>query len=337
MTDDRGAQLARLIDDDPDDAEAFRAYGDWLEEQGDPRSQLMALQTLKERLTDRSKLEHLETKLTSYFEEHREAFLGPLVRVVPKASASKKTRDGAIQHFTWKHGFIRTARLARQHQPPIHQIASWLLEHASGRFVVELAIDYPEDPAALLAVLVDRGPRSLRKLVLATNEVDLGTLWPAVPQLRSLVLSYAGELGTIDLPELREARFKRMHLPSAMQAIAEARLPLLETLELELSLEPTLDHVLAILRKDDLPHLRHLALGASFIDELLPEFVVLPLASRLATLDLSESYMLDDTGVAALAPLALDEIRIHPRARVSARGRAQLSAIAKRVVEHDPR
>lgn len=112
--DPRADALADQLDLDPDDVEARRAYGDWLEEHGDPRAQYMAMQLLRERVTDPPKLAHLDARLEAYFEEHRDRFLGPLAKVVPKASASSKTRDAAVQRFGWKAGFIHSVKLGRQ-------------------------------------------------------------------------------------------------------------------------------------------------------------------------------------------------------------------------------
>lgn len=339
MADPRFEELAQQIDDDPDDHEAYRAYGDLLEEGGDPRSQLMAMQLLRDRLTDRGKLEHLTVRLEAFFEQHRDHFLGRLTKVVPKLTASRKVRDAAVQRFTWKYGFIHSACIRRQpsQKPAIDEILAALLTHPSGRFLIELAIDYPQDPIAFVDVLVKHAPRSLRKLVIGSNEVDLGRIWPVVPKLSSLAVISCGGLGEIDLPALREARFKSMRLPHAMTAIANARLPLLETLEIEHYGDELDDELRAILARDDLPNLRTLAIGTGHINQILPFFVQQPLAKQITTLDLGESYMLDDTGAAALQPLALDEIRLHVRAyHLSPRGRALLGKVAKSVVDVEP-
>src|SRR5205085_9817547 len=88
VPDDRGERLARLIEENPEDVEAFRAYGDWLEEQGDPRSQLMGMQMTRARPTDRSKVDHLDTRLADFFEANRAHFLGALAKILPKPNAS---------------------------------------------------------------------------------------------------------------------------------------------------------------------------------------------------------------------------------------------------------
>jgi uncharacterized protein (TIGR02996 family) len=45
---ERRAAIEAAIDDDPDDARAYAVYGDWLQEQGDPRGELIALQQAAE-------------------------------------------------------------------------------------------------------------------------------------------------------------------------------------------------------------------------------------------------------------------------------------------------
>lgn len=122
-------ELARLIEEAPDDAEAYRVYADWLEEHHDPRATLIRLQMTRARITDRSKLEHLETRLVEHFAKHREPFFGPLAKVMQAREAPQ---------LEWRNGFVYKAELARIKRMPMHQFLEHLLTHPSGRFLVDL-------------------------------------------------------------------------------------------------------------------------------------------------------------------------------------------------------
>ena len=167
MTDERGARLAQLIEENPEDIEAFRAYGDWLEEQGDPRSQLMGMQMTRARLTDRTKLDHLDRRLEEFFEANRAHFLGKalgkLAKILPKPTASRQARETAPK-IEWRNGFIYKVDVTRSAKITIDKFLDILFAHPSGRFLVELKAAWPESTTALAATLFERVPRSLRRL-----------------------------------------------------------------------------------------------------------------------------------------------------------------------------
>jgi uncharacterized protein (TIGR02996 family) len=248
MSDDRGARLAALIEDDPDDDEAYRAYGDWLEEQGDPRSQLMGMHVLHDRLTDglqidRTKVEHLEARLTAFFEQHRDHFLGSLAKTMPKPTDARQRRDAAPK-LQWRRGFIYKAELTRVPRIKMDKFLDRLLALPSARFLVELQAGWAEDPIALVRVIAARAPRSLRRLEIGAHAADLSAMWPALSRLHELTVIGAATYGAIDLPALR-----RLHIGSCTDkqdlilGLARGSLPSLRTLVLDF--RPYLESVLA--------------------------------------------------------------------------------------------
>ena len=257
----RGAQLAALIADNPDDADAYRAYGDWLEEQGDARrNQLLGMHVIRDRLTDgltvdRTKLDHLDQRLDAFFAQHRDYFWGPLAKVMPGPTASRQRRDNAPK-FEWRNGFIYKADLKRVTRPTMDKVLAMLLQSESGQFLVELVAGWPEDPPALIRALAAHAPRSLRRLDASSRDADLSVLWPAVPRLHELVLNAAASYGVIDLPALHTLRIEPGHdLHVLGRALAESRLPHLRTLVLDF-------------RSDDVDQILRVVAGSSLAPQL---------------------------------------------------------------------
>jgi uncharacterized protein (TIGR02996 family) len=261
VTDERGARLAQLIEENPEDIEAFRAYGDWLEEQGDPRSQLMGMQMTRTRLTDRTKLDHIDRRLEEFFEVHRDHFLGKLAKILPKPTASRQARETAPK-IEWRNGFIYKVDVTRSSKITIDKFLDILFAHPSGRFLVELKAAWPESASALAATLVERVPRSLRRLELGARDADVSALWSRIPFLEQLDLWGDAILGTIDLPALRVGRFD-VASPLALRDLARAKLPTIEYLRLRIWPEDDISDELIgpIFARGDLPALSWIELG----------------------------------------------------------------------------
>jgi len=256
MPDERGAQLAALIDEAPDDIDAYRAFGDWLEQSGEPRrNQLLGMHVIRDRMTatltiDRNKLDHFDERLTTFFETHRDYFWGELAKVMPAPSASRQRRDNA-SIIEWRNGFIYKAELKRAGRWTMDKVLARLLASESGRFLVDLVAQWPEDPAAFAAVLAEHAPHSLRRLDVTTNETDLSALWPALPRLDTLLLSHCDAYGVIDLPALRTLHITSHTNADALgRAIGECKLPQLRTLVLDFHKD--LDHIVRAITRSPL-------------------------------------------------------------------------------------
>jgi hypothetical protein len=177
---------------------------------------------------------------------------------------------------------------------------------------------------------------------------DLGPLWPAVPQLQSLIVQGGDfELGAIDLPQLTHAEFRTGGLSAASaQAIATARWPRLEQLEVWYGDDnyggtATLTDASALLDRGDLSRLTALALrNTAFTDDLIRVLVASPLLAQLTRLDLSMGIMTDDGArqlavhKAAFAHLA--ELDVSDN-YLSADGLAALHGVANQVISRSQR
>lgn len=256
MLDEREAQLAALIDEAPDDVDAYRAFGDWLEQNGEPRrNQLLGMHLIRDRMTatltvDRNKLDHFDERLTTFFEANRDYFWGDLVKVLPAPSASRQRRDNA-SIIEWRNGFIYKAELKRAGRWTMDKVLARLLASESGRFLVDLVAGWPEDPAALVAVLAEHAPHSLRRLNITTNDTDLSALWPALPRLDTLWLSHCAAYGVIDLPALRTLHITSHTNADALgRAIGDCKLPQLRTLILDFRQD--LDHIVRAITRSAL-------------------------------------------------------------------------------------
>ncbi len=314
MTED----LTRLIEEAPDDAEGYRVYADWLEQQHDPRATLIRLQMTRARITDRSKLEHLETRLGEHFATHREQFLGPLAKVMQGREAPQ---------LEWRNGFVYKAELARVKRMPMHQFLEHLLTHPSGRFLVDLRKIWAEEPAALVGVLAAHAPRSLRRLEISgtdgTRVTSIAPIWPRLTLLEEIDVSNVAALGDIALPNLRRASFD-LSDPRLLASLATAHWPKLEQLRLRIWPETaTADQVLAVFA-NELPRLRSVELALEKPAPALLPRLKLP---QLAELDVRASTEIVDA--LAHCTFDLEVLRLH--GNMYPDPRPQLQHLAKRV------
>src|SRR6185369_5846210 len=153
-------------------------------------------------------------------------------------------------------GFIHAAKLSHNQygdadfEGSLAEVLETLLRHPSGRFLTELVFGFNNDPNEdplddLIGILAKKAPATIRKLHFGDFEYpdetemswyhvgNLSKLWPAVPQLRSLIVQ-GGDfvLGTIELPALTHAEFRTGGLSAASaKSIAKAVWPKLEHLE----------------------------------------------------------------------------------------------------------
>jgi len=348
------AALEQAILANPYDRNAYMVYGDWLQQHGDPRGELIALQ-----------LANKNASALVLLDRHANAFYGPL-------AAHKKTYDGKkSEAFSWKNGFIHAARLSHDSYADeafhgkLVDILEQLIAHPSGRFLVELTLVFNGDPNEndlqdLIDLLATRAPPTLRKLHLGDFEYfgedtemswyhvgNLGRLWRGVPGLTHLVVQ-GGEfqLGTIDAPNLKSAAFRTGGLSQdSARAIASAKWPQLEDLEIwygddNYGGDATVEDVRPLLARTDLSALRRLGLmNAQFTDDLCAILPTAPLARQLRELDLSLGCMTDE-GAEELAEaegvLHLDKLDVSEN-YLSDAGVRRLRGVAKTVNSKDQR
>ena len=168
-------ELEAAIENDPGDEDAYLVYADWLQTQGDPRGELIAVQAAARR--DPTDAE-LAKRVGELLARHDAVLLGEL---------------GEHMSVIWHLGFVRGVTLApdRNVEVPLRALRD-LLAHPSGRFVQSIAFAQPKgvDAKKVVKLLRELGrPVTLRELRLG-GTFDVET----------------------DAPELREL-FPRLHRP----------------------------------------------------------------------------------------------------------------------------
>jgi len=223
------AALEQAIENNPDDKASYSVLADWLQTRGDPRGELIALQLSG---ADGAEL----------MKKHADAFLGDLAE-------HAQTHDGeGRETFTWKYGFIDSARLTHNHylandKVELADVLRTLLAHPSGRFLREITFTFNNDPnehnlQSLIDVLAEKPRPTLRSLHFgdfkyagAAREEDRGEdteiswysvgnlaeLWKHTPNLERVIIqtgsaesAMAGgtQLGEIALPKLRHFEYR---------------------------------------------------------------------------------------------------------------------------------
>ncbi|WP_225410869.1 WGR domain-containing protein [Stigmatella hybrida] len=303
---------------DPDNVEAYLAYGTWLSEQGDPRGELIALQHALSQASG-TEASNLKRKITVHLKTHQEHFLGELAEAVEDEELSVE----------WYLGFIRSARVAKKDYDSTRDIpdtALELLTHPSAKFLRGLTIGMAEfDGENVYDSVIEKlaeagGSKTIQDLFIGDFQYpdemeiswshlnDVSPLLQVLPALRTLRLRGASlELGKLHLPELREFTVETGGLPlSAVKSIVTAKWPKLERLEIwfgseNYGAEGGVKDIRPLLEGKGVPNLKRLGLrNSEFTDalcEVLPTAKVLP---QLETLDLSMGTM-SDKGAGVLA------------------------------------
>jgi hypothetical protein len=302
------AAIARVLDGDAD-AE-LAVYGDWLVGQGDPRGELVAIQ---------SKLEHAAGEWTrKYHPTTIEPFRVPAGPLAGDAAAliarhrrhflgvQQAKRDG-MEPVEWHAGFWRRLRFHPEDDSARRrgELAA-LLDHPSAALLRGLWVGTAwGEPIADL--LPDRLPPTLCELYLGDFEFpeeselswtivgDATPIYQRAPQLERLVLQgLAAVIGApIELPHLRSLEIITTHLdPAAIRALVASPFAELEQLVLwtgeELDDPQGADVDLHELLARPFPKLRHLGIrNCAESDAVVAALVDSPLISGLRTLDLS--------------------------------------------------
>ena len=306
--DARNAELEAGIIANPYDASAWMVLADWLQDQGDLRGELIALQTAN------------KTKpAKALFDKHKAYFLGPLEE--HQKCYDSYDLKSATDAFTWRSGYIFKVRLSHNHyaneefKGSLKEVLQMLLDHPSGRFITEMAFQDNNDPndddlQDLIDLLAKKAPKTIRKLEFG-DEVDqiswynvgnLSKLWKAVPNLHTLQIE-AGSftLGKIEAPNLKKAVFITGGLGSAEgKSIATAQWPKIEHLEVYFGDENyggdcTIKQVQPLLDRTDLTKLQYLGLkNSEFANDIARALPKAKILKGLKKLDLSMGIMTDE-------------------------------------------
>ncbi len=332
--DARNDALEQALIADPNDRAAWAVFADWLQEQGDPRGELVSLQ-----------LGNKDKAAAALIEKRADYFLGPLkdhqtvhdegynnssshLRTKAQEEAWEKTQK---QAFLWRYGFIYRCRLSHDSYSDTNfkgktvDILEEVLEHPSGRFIQEFAFQSNGDPndgklQDLVDLLGKKAPPTTRRIVLGDN-VDqiswhhtgsLAKLWKGVPNLRTLEIE-TGEfdVGTMVAPALERGIFITGGLSkSCGTGLAKATMPNIKHLEIYYGTEEygggcSVDEALTLLERKDLPKLEYLGLKNSEFADDLARVVggksAQKLVKQLKVLDLSLGIMTDAGAEALIA------------------------------------
>ncbi|HET7504818.1 MAG TPA: TIGR02996 domain-containing protein [Kofleriaceae bacterium] len=332
---------ASLIADSTDTA-AYEVYGDWLQRQGDPRGELIALQIARAAELARGPRPRstIQTAIGRHVERHAAALLGPLAAFV------SDVRDLASGPFVWRFGFIHRVTLESRPAGDLADTLAQVLRHPSGRFVRELVIRANEIDEAhrVVDVLSALAPPTVceLELVVRAEPLELGPLWPRLARLRRIAVVARGfDVGAVRLPDAERARFATARLTSAaMRAIAVAPWPALQRLELRFGgrHEPggtVLEDLEPLLVRTDLPALTHLKLrGCAYAGEALGVLAGTPLARQLVVIDLSHGHV-ERADLRALAShtTSFPQLReLWLPADIAADAQRQLAGIARHLI-----
>ncbi|MET0403685.1 MAG: WGR domain-containing protein [Cystobacter sp.] len=311
----RNPELEAAIEKAPDDVAAYRAYGEWLTQQGDPRGELIALQCA-EHLASGEEAKALKQQASAWVRKYKSFLLGEL--------AGQEKNEVSVE---WRFGFIRSARLAKGDYDSEFDVAgalTRLLALPSARFLRELTIgmaDFDGDNSYgdVIASLARASCPTLERLFLGDFEYpdeteiswsslgDISSLYRVLPGLRSLKLRGGGlGLGEVVLPELREFTVETGGLPlEAVQSLAKAKWPKLERLEVWFGSEEYgagggVEDLQPLLDGQGVPALKHLGLrNAEFANALCTALPQAKVLTRLESLDLSMGILTDE-GASAL-------------------------------------
>jgi uncharacterized protein (TIGR02996 family) len=317
----RDAKLEAALVADPDNADAYLVYADWLQAQGDPRGELIVLQHAKK-----------TKQATKLLADNAEHFFGPVAKLQNLLAPSQHHRKVLGKPTTWRWGYLESLWIGNKHEHDpefggkdvqkvdIDELLGALLDHPSARVLRELTVGIntmmDNGYTETAKVIGKRNLPTLRRLVIGdfyyeetelnwSNAGNMEPLYKAVPNLESLTIrSGSMRLGKLALPKLKELTLIGGGLDKGSVAgICGAKWPVLETLSIQIGDEGDvqLKHLMPILEGTAFPKLKHLGLrSTSFSDELCTLLASSKIAPRLETLDLSMGQ-LGDAGALALA------------------------------------
>lgn len=297
----------------PDDPHGYAVYADWLEQQGDPRAELIQIQLARESAPTDAALEAREKELLA---AHQDRWLAGLLHY-----PIGPTRGVQV---VWRRGFVHGAQLETSYQSTDAAILYRELSSLPvARFLRVLrlgaACTYAgggDDDVSILEALRDHPFPVLRQLGIDcldrqlswTHVGDISIANPSLQTLESLeVIAGRITLGAIDLPALKSLRLETGGLrASVLESIAAASWPNLESLVIYFGTEDyggtcMAEDVLPILDGANLPRLRTLALcNGTFADDLPEVLAHSRILPRLERLDLSKGTL----GVAGARAIA---------------------------------
>jgi uncharacterized protein (TIGR02996 family) len=292
----RNPEIEAMIEESPNDPQVHLIYADWLQQQCDPRGELIIVQhgiaslETKQQHFGSSPLERAETEL---FKAYEEELLGPLAKYTHIRLTHRSYRG-----FLWRYGFIRAARIDGFWQTSTAAVLKTILGHPSTRFLERLVLMRGLDQA-VIKTIAEHAPKTLEWITLGNAVSHLDLLCAAVPRLRTLILtSWLAEnsgIGEARADALEELRVHQV-AGSFLKALAKVSFPRLSRLHLTIAQE-TLAPLLSPIfqRPEAYPALSHLSVrqwmlseyGAPITQDVVAhETVNIAVARKLDRLDL---------------------------------------------------
>lgn len=271
--------LERAIEENPGDEEAWLVYGDWLQSEGDPRGELIALQAAMRREKNPAKFLPFKKQESELLYDHKAHFQGGLEGIT----------------IDWRYGFVFKAAPTKPAE------IRTLVDHPSGRFFQEIEARGAE-AVEVVAELARLGrPRTLRRLSIDTyGELEfasLAAIAKAFPRLERLTVR--GNVSLDEVPSFPALKTLTVH-GGFDAALLQARWPALESLILWPAaggariLDPLLDE------RDSFPKLVSLELGnVADADGFVARLAKAPLLAHLKKLEV-RSNSLTDLGARAI-------------------------------------
>ncbi len=354
---------ALLSAEDPSD-EAFLIYGDWLEASGDPRGELIAVQSrLAQRplpQAERDQLERAELVLTY---QHRERLLGALGTTIVHEGAQRYATD--LLHLSWHLGFVKEARTRSQYtlggelesDLDVDALLGMLCASPSLRFLRSLSFGPFEDQRLETAIEALQGaqlPATLDHLEFLGCDDGAGRLLPHPPQPLTREAVFFARHARLSSLILRDvcfeepvnlSRLSKLELSGAIvrqrtvDAMGQSKLPNLRQLTLRgewLDPAAVLDSLMPVLELRVAPKLEVLQLdGASNADQFAEQLARSPLSKRLRDLELLQSD-LSDRGAQFLggALEALQSVHLQSHLLTPAARRALKTAATRIIIDN---
>ncbi len=228
-------ELADAILADPDAVDGYLVYGDWLQSQGDPLGELVAIQCKLAQGADAA----LEKKAAELIAANKERWLGGL--------------DGVDDvELTWRYGFFHTATLGNTEEWGEQngvELYNHLVSSPASRFLRELTLGIFDDEESgepnwgpVLAAMAKSPLPTLRKLEISCfgyqiSWTYLGDLSPLYANL-DLLEELSIQMGHMDLGRIALRNLKSFEVVTGgltkknLKSIVEAQWPRLESLVL---------------------------------------------------------------------------------------------------------
>ncbi len=300
--------LEQAIERDPDAAEPWRVYADWLQQHGDPRGELAALQ---HRGATRAQVE-------AYLSAHAPALLGPLAPV---------WELGGLK-LQWRFGFIRAATVlgAGRDGLQVFELVRLLLALPAARFIETLELAHLLVEWGFAPLMASGRAERLKRLVLSGQSWSTTVLQPVLDtcvRLDQLVTRHLGLTG------VRHGRLRVLSLTyplgrGAEDTLGRSQLPQLR----RLGLLPTGQCPLALVLKGRFPSLEVLSLvGDRYGPRLLEELERAQVLRQLKELRFSHPSPAVLTALVDLVPHWPWLSRVEVAARLTPARRAALARL----------